>query len=678
MTRTLQTLIDEDAVTLPRPGPRARACSPGSSTGERPLSPASTASPGRQVLAAARVRGGRARRPARALLVSTAARSSRPRRASSRPSGRRWDRPLAASGRPHGRALGDTRTILRSTVRAARLLDPLACAARSCPRCPRAPGCSSPAARCPPAWRRCSAGSRCSSGSTRLDPAAAEELLARQPACPARRRTAIDRLRAGPPAHAPARRRVRRRAAGPHVRQLIDGLATCTWPGSTRRRRRALEAACRGAAARPTIRARRDAAGQPALAAFERCARSRSSSCAATGLTIHDTVRELAVALRSAADPNRTRRDRVAACTHLAPRPGLRAPRTAGATGRHDVPDREPGVREAFFPTGVEAYAVEPATPADRSAIGDRGAARAAGLARAPARLAARRARRRSASPAPPSGAVAAFLIVVERSEVPHGSTARTPSRPPGATGPARRSGGPRPARDAVPAGRRARLPAGRLAGHRGALARRQARLRGAAARSAPRLPDGERPPPRCARRSRRWGSPSDGPSVELRGHAYRSSCSTLGPGLHRRLVRPSPRRGAGPARPCDAVDRRAARAPPRRPGGSSSPSAMGPARLPARARRAAPSRARGARRATSGGTPGRAGPNVDRGRSFQLAPAQARRPRGSAPDGPRCRVSTRRSLGGATSPRTVGFQGRHAPAGHAASPHQTKEQGTS
>ena len=113
------------------------------------------------------------------------------------------------------------------------------------------------------------------------------------------------------------------------------------------------------------------------------------------GLAIHDTIRAVTVALRSAADPAGRRRDRVAAYTHL--RAEARTSGPAGALARHGrpaVPDREPRDPRGLLPhrrRGLRGRARDARRPlGDR---GDRGAARAAGVARAPARLAARRAR---------------------------------------------------------------------------------------------------------------------------------------------------------------------------------------------------------------------------------------------------------------------------------------------
>jgi hypothetical protein len=80
----------------------------------------------------------------------------------------------------------------------------------------------------------------------------------------------------------------------------------------------------------------------------------------------------------------------------------------------------QPVIREAFFPTGVENFAVEPATPADRSAI-EAIAARhetPASLARVRAWLQAAPERFRVARAA--DGTVAAFLAMIERGDVPH------------------------------------------------------------------------------------------------------------------------------------------------------------------------------------------------------------------------------------------------------------------
>lgn len=182
--------------------------------------------------------------------------------------------------------------------------------------------------------------------------------------------------------------------------------------------RRALEAACE--VRRPTASVL--AAMLPGQEeAFEALRALPFAELRRDGLAIHDTVRAVTVALRSAADPPARRRDRVAAYTHL-----RAEARASGPAERWRVTGdllhliENPAIREAFFPTGVEAYAVEPATPADRSAI-DAIAARH----EPPESLAHLRAWLRIAPGSfrvarAPSGAVAAFLAMVERADVPH------------------------------------------------------------------------------------------------------------------------------------------------------------------------------------------------------------------------------------------------------------------
>jgi hypothetical protein len=139
------------------------------------------------------------------------------------------------------------------------------------------------------------------------------------------------------------------------------------------------------------------------------------------GLAIHETVRAVTVALRSAADPAGRRRDRAAAWEHL--REGLRAAGQAEPwrlTAELLYLLDRPTIREAFFPTGVEAYAVEPATPADRSSIEAIGARH-----ETPASMAILRAWLDAAPNAfrvarAPDGTAAAFLALVERDDVPH------------------------------------------------------------------------------------------------------------------------------------------------------------------------------------------------------------------------------------------------------------------
>ena len=157
-----------------------------------------------------------------------------------------------------------------------------------------------------------------------------------------------------------------------------------------------------------------EAVEAPARAAVRRAAPRRAR---------RSTTRSARSPSRCAPPPTRPRRrrDRVAAYTHL-----RAEARTSGPAERWRVTGdllyliENPAIREAFFPTGVEAYAVEPATPADRSAI-----EAIAARHEPPASLAHLRAWLRVAPGAfrvarAPSGAVAAFLAMVERAEVPH------------------------------------------------------------------------------------------------------------------------------------------------------------------------------------------------------------------------------------------------------------------
>jgi hypothetical protein len=183
--------------------------------------------------------------------------------------------------------------------------------------------------------------------------------------------------------------------------------------------RRALEAACE--VRRPTASALAAMLGHDDDSAFEALRALPFVELRRDGLAVHDTVRAVTVALRSAADPAARRRDRSAAWAHL-----REEARTAGRAEQWRVTAdmlyliEQPAIREAFFPTGVEAFAVEPATPADRSAIEAIGARH-----ESPAALAHLRAWLREAPGAfrvarSPDGTVAAFLAPATREDVPH------------------------------------------------------------------------------------------------------------------------------------------------------------------------------------------------------------------------------------------------------------------
>jgi hypothetical protein len=84
------------------------------------------------------------------------------------------------------------------------------------------------------------------------------------------------------------------------------------------------------------------------------------------GLLVHDTVRETVCALLRATDPVRHRRYRTAAFKQI--RAELATPRWASVADMIALV-QEPLVREAFFPSVVQHYAVEPARPEDGEAI---------------------------------------------------------------------------------------------------------------------------------------------------------------------------------------------------------------------------------------------------------------------------------------------------------------------
>jgi hypothetical protein len=84
------------------------------------------------------------------------------------------------------------------------------------------------------------------------------------------------------------------------------------------------------------------------------------------GLLVHDTVRETVCALLRATDPVRHRRYRTAASKQI--RAELATPRWASVADMIALVP-EPLVREAFFPSVVQHYAVEPARPEDGDAI---------------------------------------------------------------------------------------------------------------------------------------------------------------------------------------------------------------------------------------------------------------------------------------------------------------------
>ena len=110
--------------------------------------------------------------------------------------------------------------------------------------------------------------------------------------------------------------------------------------------------------------------GEPPQAPFARLAALPFVELGREGLVVHDTVREAVAALLRASDPVRHRAYRGAAWRQI--RQELAG--TAGAARWPSLADMialvdEPLVREAFFPSSVQHYAVEAARPDDRAAI---------------------------------------------------------------------------------------------------------------------------------------------------------------------------------------------------------------------------------------------------------------------------------------------------------------------
>ena len=134
------------------------------------------------------------------------------------------------------------------------------------------------------------------------------------------------------------------------------------------------------------------------------------------GLVIHDTVRETVCALLRASDPVRHRRYRTAAWRQV--RKELETPRWASVADMIALVE-EPLVREAFFPSAVQHYAIETARAGRRDGDrGDHGASRVRRRGRAHAGLvgggpAAFRVARS------PRGDVVAFTLLCELSQVP-------------------------------------------------------------------------------------------------------------------------------------------------------------------------------------------------------------------------------------------------------------------
>ena len=110
--------------------------------------------------------------------------------------------------------------------------------------------------------------------------------------------------------------------------------------------------------------------GEPPQAPFARLAALPFVELGREGLVVHDTVRETVAALLRASDPVRHRAYRGAAWRQI--RHELAG--AGGAARWSSLADMialvdEPLVREAFFPSSVQHYAVETARPADRAAI---------------------------------------------------------------------------------------------------------------------------------------------------------------------------------------------------------------------------------------------------------------------------------------------------------------------
>jgi hypothetical protein len=163
-------------------------------------------------------------------------------------------------------------------------------------------------------------------------------------------------------------------------------------------------------------------------AAFERLVALPFAELGREGLVIHDTVREAVLALLRATDPVRHRAYRAAAWRQI-------RRELAGAAGPArwaSVADmlalvEEPLVREAFFPSSVQHYAVERARPGDRDAI-----VAIAARHEAPAEVALMRAWWAAVPQAfrvarDPRGRVVAFTVLCELGEMPRRLLAEDP-----------------------------------------------------------------------------------------------------------------------------------------------------------------------------------------------------------------------------------------------------------
>jgi hypothetical protein len=110
--------------------------------------------------------------------------------------------------------------------------------------------------------------------------------------------------------------------------------------------------------------------GTPPQEAFDRLTALPFVELGREGLVVHDTVRETVAALLRVTDPVRHRSHRADAWRQIRREiDGARgAARWASLADMINLID-EPLVREAFLPTKIQHYAVEPARPADRPAI---------------------------------------------------------------------------------------------------------------------------------------------------------------------------------------------------------------------------------------------------------------------------------------------------------------------
>ena len=88
------------------------------------------------------------------------------------------------------------------------------------------------------------------------------------------------------------------------------------------------------------------------------------------GLVVHESVTYAIADYLRAAHPTRYldyRLRRLARASYRGAHGSTRRP--LAVHRRHAVPDRQPVVREAFFPSGAQPLAVEPSRPADESAV---------------------------------------------------------------------------------------------------------------------------------------------------------------------------------------------------------------------------------------------------------------------------------------------------------------------